>query len=72
MPEIWLLVFFTSGAGVITEQFESEGICNAAKEILAEEYLPDWDEDTWTSNVRHPRAYKRSKCFEIEEESNDR
>ncbi|MCK4815028.1 hypothetical protein KA005_04590 [bacterium] len=70
MTEIWLLVFWlgTTHGGATTEQFATEELCYAAKEVLAENLLPDRNADpkSWTANLNHVHAYKRSTCLQIQ------
>jgi len=68
--EIWLLVaYFTSvhGGPTIT-QFESELLCETAKQVIAEEYWPDafdTEKSSWTVNSSHLSSYEKTKCLRI-------
>jgi hypothetical protein len=68
--ELWLLVaYFTSAHGGPTiTQFESELLCERAKQVIAEEYWPDafnTEKSSWTLINSHVASYERTKCLRV-------
>jgi hypothetical protein len=69
--EVWLLVAYFASAhgGPTITQFESELMCEKAKQVIAEEYWPDafdTEKSSWTVITSHVASYVNTKCLKVE------
>lgn len=68
--EIWLLVawFGTHHGGPAITQFETELLCETAKQVIAEEYWPDafdTEKSSWNIIESHVTNYNKTKCLKV-------
>lgn len=73
-PETWLLVAWFSKGPAIT-QFETQDLCESAKQAIAEIYWPDAFDKTkssWTVDSTHIYSYSKTQCIPILSKEKDK
>ena len=74
-PETWLLVAWFAGQGTAITQFETQDLCERAKQAIAEIYWPDAfdkNKSSWTIDSTHIYSYRRTQCIPILNKEKDK